>query len=248
MKESFNDKSRSLVRSKRRKTNLILNSLIIIVLLLIIFVSVRIFFGNDETAGEKKTLAGADSSIIKDRSETVSVDKEADKVRADENEQDREKTSAEEDESSEQNKKDKQTDQDEDKTKKDKATDKEKDKADKEKDKTDAEDQEVVTEGGSGPDVNKTIVNPAWEPLETAQANPNPNEYGGQNWNEMVQAITYATGIDESNMTILFLGNNGPNKSVGTILQKDTKQKYRVYIDWVEGSGWQPTSVEELNG
>jgi len=62
----------------------------------------------------------------------------------------------------------------------------------------------------------------------------------------MVQAISYATGIDESNMTIHFLGNNGESKSVGTVQAKDTKQKYRVYIEWVDEKGWRPTLVEEL--
>ena len=62
----------------------------------------------------------------------------------------------------------------------------------------------------------------------------------------MVQAITYGTGIEESNMTIVYLGNNGPNKSVGTVKQKDTGQEYRVYIEWVDEKGWKPTLIEEL--
>lgn len=237
-KQPMNEKSRSLIRSKRRKTNIILNSLIVIVLLLIIFVSVNIFFGNDETASEKKTLAGADSSIIADSEAVKSSNQSAKENDVKKKEQDQEKLNVDHDK--EQDEKASKDEKDKDKS--------EKDKEKTEKDKQDIEDQVVVTEGGSEPGVSKTIVNPAWEPLETSQAEPNPNEYGGQNWNEMVQAITYATGIDESNMTILFLGNNGPNKSVGTIIQKDTKQKYRVYIDWVEGVGWQPTLVQELNG
>ncbi|WP_071395851.1 YrrS family protein [Bacillus tuaregi] len=240
-KQPLNEKSRSLLRSKRRKTNIILNSLIIIVFLLIIFVSVKIFFGSDETASEKKNLAGADSSIIAERAQSTEENSSEKKV------QDKEKSS---DDEKSQNKKEEQNDQAEDDVDREQEkADKEKDKEkDKDKNKKDVEDEAVVTEGGSNQDVKKTIVNPGWEPLETSQAEPKPNEYGGQNWDEMVQAITYATGIDESNMTIIFLGNNGPNKSVGTILEKDTQQKYRVYIDWVEGSGWQPTMVEELNG
>jgi hypothetical protein len=66
-------------------------------------------------------------------------------------------------------------------------------------------------------------------------------------WQEMLQAISYATGVDQSNMTVWFLGNNGPNKSVGTISTKDQSEKYRVYIDWVDGQGWKPVKVEVLN-
>jgi Domain of unknown function (DUF1510) len=47
-------------------------------------------------------------------------------------------------------------------------------------------------------------------------------------------------------MTILFLGNNGENKSVGTVKQKGTQQEYRVYIEWVDDEGWKPTLVEEM--
>ena len=116
-----------------------------------------------------------------------------------------------------------------------------------EEDKENIKDEEVVSEGGNNPDVKATIVNPAWEPVGTTQTGDHPSGvYGGVDWDEMVQSITYATGIDQSNMTILFLGNNGTNKSVGTIKQKDTGQEYRVYIEWVDGEGWKPTSVEEL--
>ena len=107
-------------------------------------------------------------------------------------------------------------------------------------------DQEIVTEGGSDPKVKKTIVNPAWEPVGTSRTGQHFNEYSGADWDEMVQAISYGTGIDPSNMTILFLGNNGPDKSVGTVKQKDTQQEYRVYIEWVDEKGWKPTQVEEL--
>jgi Domain of unknown function (DUF1510) len=112
--------------------------------------------------------------------------------------------------------------------------------------KDDVKDQEIVTEGGSDPEVKKTIVNPAWEPVGTPRTGQHFNEYSGADWDEMVQAISYGTGIDPSNMTILFLGNNGPDKSVGTVKQKDTQQEYRVYIEWVDEKGWKPTQVEEL--
>ncbi|GKU81366.1 YrrS family protein [Niallia sp. NCCP-28] len=48
-----NNQSRSEQRSKRKKTNLILNSLIVIVILLIVFVSYTIFGSKDETNGDK---------------------------------------------------------------------------------------------------------------------------------------------------------------------------------------------------
>jgi Mn2+/Fe2+ NRAMP family transporter len=52
-KKSLNEKTRSLLRAKRRKTNIVLNTLIVIVLLLIVVVTVNVFFGDDKTASKK---------------------------------------------------------------------------------------------------------------------------------------------------------------------------------------------------
>ena len=52
-KKSLNEKTRSLLRAKRRKTNIVLNTLIVIVLLLIVVVTVNVFFGDDKTASKE---------------------------------------------------------------------------------------------------------------------------------------------------------------------------------------------------
>lgn len=217
--------SRLKQREKRRKTNIILNSLIVIVLLLIVIVSVQIFFTDDQK-----------TSTSEEQVENVTAQKESSKQS---NNADRPT-----------DKKDQQDDRnaavtdDKDKEKEDKEKDKEKDKDNKSSE--DLEDSAVITDGGNDPDVGKTIVNPEWKPVGTVQTGDHHNTYSGVDWDEMVQAISYATGIDEGNMTIHFLGNNGENKSVGTVQAKDTKQKYRVYIEWVDEKGWKPTLVEEL--
>ena len=43
-----------LLRAKRRKTNIVLNTLIVVVLLLIVVVTVNIFFSDDKTASKSK--------------------------------------------------------------------------------------------------------------------------------------------------------------------------------------------------
>ena len=212
-KQSLNEKSRSLMRAKRRKTNIVLNTLIVIVLLLIVVVTVNIFFGEDKTAS--KDSDKIENSVKDKKSETASALSQSD--------QENEDT-------------DTQVEKEQDKDKEEEGLGNE----------DDIKDQEVVTEGGSDPEVKKTIVNPAWEPVGTSQTGQHFNEYGGVDWDEMVQAISYGTGIDPSNMTVVFLGNNGPDKSVGTVKQKDTQQVFRVYIEWVDEKGWKPTQVEEL--
>ena len=216
-KKSLNEKTRSLLRAKRRKTNIILNTLIVIVLLLIVVVTVNVFFGDDKTAS-------------KEDAERASALSQSGQEKKDTNTDNQEKVRTSKDKNKE---KDQDIDQD---------IDKDGDLSEKD----DVKDQEIVTEGGSDPEVKKTIVNPTWEPVGTSRTGQHFNEYSGADWDEMVQAISYGTGIDPSNMTILFLGNNGPDKSVGTVKQKDTQQEYRVYIEWVDEKGWKPTQVEEL--
>lgn len=213
-------------RTKKKKTNVVLNSLIGVVLLLIIIVSASIFLGNDD---DKKASSEKEQAIEEE------VMDEAEENQEETNEE----TTDEEDT-------EKDTQQEEETT-----TDTEKEKIEEKQtlDETNSEEdaEEVVTEGGSEPSVIRTIVNPAWKPIGTVQQGEHYNVYDGVDWDEMVDAISYATGLSEDAMTIHFLGNNGHNKSVGTIYTKNKEQIYRVYIEWVDGQGWKPAKVEELS-
>ncbi|MBX9973132.1 YrrS family protein [Cytobacillus firmus] len=207
-------------REKRKKTNIVLNSLIALVIVLIIFVSAKIFFGgnndqalpaDEQTASENKSKQNENNQ--EDQGNDVEQDKEDENI---DNNSEEEEKEAEENEAEEESEEDK---------------------------------EQVVTEGGSAPDVEKTIENPAWKPVGTSQSGEHTAVYdqNSADWQEMLNAITYATGVDQGNMTVWFLGNNGPNSSVGTISTKDQSEKYRVYIDWVDGEGWKPSKVEVLN-
>lgn len=206
MSKEINDEGRTRYqqRSKRKKTNFILNGLIIVVILLIVFVSYSIFHTNDEKNADKNkdsdTKTGQQASGDK---ETASSTTGSDNTY--------ENTTTEEEEES--------------------------------------EDGEVVTEGGSDSNVIKTIENSSWQPVGTTQTGEHVASYSeGVDWNEQIKALSYATGLDSGNMTLWFLGNNNqdPHKSIGTVSSKDKSAKYRVYIEWVDGSGWKPTKVEEI--
>ncbi|MEH6989033.1 YrrS family protein [Cytobacillus firmus] len=214
-----NRESRFGKREKRKKTNIILNSLIALVIILIIVVSAKIFFGGNN-----------DQALPADE-QTASESKQNEKNKEDKGND------------IEQNK-------DKDVEKADKESEEEEKETEEKAEKEPEEDKEqVVTEGGSGPDVEKTIENPAWKPVGTSQTGEHTAVYDQNHadWQEMLSAISYATGVDQGNMTVWFLGNNGPNSSVGTISTKDQSEKYRVYIDWVDGEGWKPSRVEVLN-
>lgn len=203
-------------RSKRRKTNLILNGLIGIVLVLIIVVSGVIFLGNDDKATTEK-----------EQEQSVEASNEANEG---------EESSKEETEGS-----DSETDEEDSSTESSSSNEE----SSEEGSSSDNE-EAIVTEGGADSNVVRTIVNPNWEPIGTSQTGEHTNVYSGVDWDEMVSAIEYATGLSEDNMTIKFLGNDGHNKSKGTVFSKDRTQIYRVSIEWVDGQGWKPTLVEEL--
>lgn len=208
--------SRFNQRSKRRKTNLILNGLIGIVLVLIIVVSGVIFWGNDDKATTEK-----------EQDQSVDASNEANEG---------EESSKEETEGS-----DSKTDEEDSSTESSSSNEES-----SEEDSSNDNEEAIVTEGGADSNVVRTIVNPNWEPIGTSQTGEHTNVYSGVDWDEMVSAIEYATGLSEDNMTIKFLGNDGHNKSKGTVFSKDRTQIYRVSIEWVDGQGWKPTLVEEL--
>jgi hypothetical protein len=219
--------SRAGKLTKRRKTNLILNSLIAIVLLLIIFVSVNIFFGDSQSGEQAENTAPAQEETEAGGNGQESGSGDSDAAGSDEDDAaDENENSSGEEENEEQNE-----DQNAEEG-------------------NDEEGERVVTEGGSSPDVKQTIVDPSWEPVGTSQSGEHVAVYDQNHvdWQEMLKAISYATGIDQGNMTVWFLGNNGgPNSAAGTVSEKGGNQKYRVAIEWVDNEGWKPVKVEELN-
>jgi Domain of unknown function (DUF1510) len=219
---SNNVNSRFEKRDKRRKTNIVLNVLIGIVAILILVIGSQLILGGSA----EKTAKYNEQPDIKLANEENSSEKAIANKKTDEEENE---ITTEEDEEvvSEENKEEIQEETSEDPF-----------------------EQAVITEGEAGSGVAETIENPGWAPIGTSQTEPHAADYtkGSQDWNEMTQALSYATGIPESDMIIWFLGNNGgPNDAVGTISPKDQSVKYKVYINWVENEGWRPTKIEKLN-
>ncbi|WP_445612754.1 YrrS family protein [Geobacillus sp. YF-1] len=115
---------------------------------------------------------------------------------------------------------------------------------------TKEEESTKVTEtpGPPGSNIEKEIVNPAWQPVGTTQSEPHETVFdeNSVDWKEMLDAVSYATGIAPEEMIVWFIGNNGPNKAVATISTKGQTAHYRVYIEWVTNEGWKPTKVQKL--
>jgi cytoskeletal protein RodZ len=231
----FSGPSRSNQRAKRRKTNLILNSLIAIVILLIIIVSFTIFFSDGENAS---TTASGSAIESTDKNKDNEEDKSAS------NDEDEKDSS---DDSMDSNNDDSESDDE------DSESDTESDDTNSEEEDTNLDsntEKNVVTTGGSDSNVKETITNPDWQPVGTAQTGEHVPVYDSNStdWKEMEKAISYGTGLEQANMTLWFLGRNkeAENQSVATVSSKDNSVNYRVYIEWIDGQGWKPVLVEEL--
>ncbi|WP_059171227.1 YrrS family protein [Bacillus sp. FJAT-27445] len=217
MDHGYSNGNRSRYRAKRKKTNIILNSLIAIVILLILAVGFSIFAGNDDAspkqadkaeAGQKSggTEKGGDNGTPADDKGGNSSD-DGDSAGADDGQSDGE-------------------------------TEDEK------------VDEPVETEGGSSPNVKKTIENPGWQPVGTSQTGDHQVvvDSNSTDWDEMHDALAYAIGTDKGNITTWWLERDRSKEggAIGTVTAKGSDQAYRVYIEWVDGEGYKPVKVEEL--
>jgi cytoskeletal protein RodZ len=225
MSNDFQSNSRSGYRAKRKKTNLILNSLIFLVLALIVFVAYSIFSGDDQAAPKKESAnSGENQSVDKDKNQSGN----------------KEDTTKEDNKTSPDG---------------DGAVTDEEEGSEKESEETTApaqpdESQTVVTEGGSTANVIKTIENPSWEPVGTTQTGEHTPvlDTESTDWSEMIKAMSYATGIEQDDMIVFWVTSDKTtsNSWIGTVHSKDKQKKYRVNIKWVDGKGWKPTKMEEL--
>jgi cytoskeletal protein RodZ len=192
--------------------------LIVIVLLLIIFVAYNIFASGDDNASPKQESPKTEQKVTTNKETKGSEGTEAKTKDGSSSETAEDKTK--EDEQSEEASTTETAD----------------------------ESQAVETAGGSSANVLKTIENPSWKPVGTSQTGEHTPVFDGVDWQEMLKAISYATGLDQSNMTVYWLGSDKStsNAAIGTVYSAQSQQKYRVSIKWVDGEGWMPTKVEEL--
>lgn len=108
----------------------------------------------------------------------------------------------------------------------------------------------VTYEESSDPIVKETVINTGWKPIGTEQTGEHVSVYdqSSVDWQEKIDAISYATGLGQDNMFIMMIQNGGgPQKSIGTVTSKDKEEKYRVYLEWVDGEGWKPVKMDILN-
>lgn len=231
------DFSRSGRNRNRKKTSMMLNILIGVVVLLIIIVATTIILGNkdDGKAADNDliTTDGADNQSEEPTSPVVG-DEEADQDEEIADEPTIEDTL------------------DEPSTEKQEVI--EKPETEVNKDDDSASDSKgagsvtyVTPEDGI---IAETVTSPSWQPIGTTQTGEHVSQYNrtSVDWAEKKQALAYATGLSQDSMIFWKIKNGGgPQKSVGIVSSTNMAEKYRVYLEWVDGEGWKPVKMDVLN-
>lgn len=96
-------------------------------------------------------------------------------------------------------------------------------------------------------DQSSSFSSDSSESSETADDNHQASyDKGSADWDAQVQAIAKATGIDQSQMTILWLGNGGsPNSSLARVAPKSASGSvYVVHLIYQNGK-WQADNVRK---
>ncbi|MFD6442005.1 YrrS family protein, partial [Peribacillus sp. NPDC060186] len=251
-------------RDQKRKVNKIYNIAITVVSILIVIVAVSIFLSDDGTDTEKATTEPK-QTVEKDQKKVdkpAGKEEDTDLTKKDEDEDSKATEEGTEENTEDNADTDTDTDADTD-TDTDTDTDADTD-ADADAD-TDADtdagtdtdadtektgDAELVEVEGSGDgNVATTYTSESWKPVGTEQSGKHTTSFqkNSVDWNEMSKAIAHGAGIDQGNMRLWWLQNGGsPNTAIGTVSEGDNPKTFRVYIEWVDGSGWKPVKVEEL--
>ena len=93
-------------------------------------------------------------------------------------------------------------------------------------------------------------TNDAWQPYPTQQTGNHTSvfEKGNIDYEEKLAAAFSVLPIEQQSSYVLSARNNGDTKSARIVVtNKDKSENYRVIIEWIDGQGWKPVSVDVLH-
>ncbi len=235
MPDNKSSNSRTNRFENRRKWKRILAVLTgVAALVVVVFLSL-VFFGGDDSAGSaepsSQSSQSADQTSEGDQSASAdSSDSNGEQNNTSDNTD--EKNNSADDSQSDENTN---------------SEDNQKEKSQKDKD---TGDDLTVEENSSDSNVER-VIKKDWKPVATKQKisgdhSVNWSNDDSQDWQELLQAISEATGIPANSMITWWVDGNGPQKVVATVSDDAEKQTYRVHVEWVEGKGYKPTMLEAL--
>lgn len=87
-----------------------------------------------------------------------------------------------------------------------------------------------------------------WQPLPTKQTEPHQINFnsGSIDREEMRQAMAHALELPSNQLEEWWLDMTSPTQIIGYLENRQTKDVYRVTIDWQKNQGYKPALVEEL--
>jgi|GEM_PF-604146 len=246
MADKHTQGSRAHRFEKKRKSTILMNWLVGAgSALLIVFIALMAFGGDDQPSNakgsdEEKAVLNSES----DQEENTEQDKNNDSSTNDQtNKQDSEQGESDgSDSNSSSNSDDEDNASNEESSNDDESSDEEQNK--------DASEEDTVIEESDQENVAK-IVKKDWEPVPT-EMNTNGNhtisyDKNSQDWNELINAVSKATGLSKDNMITWWIGNGGsPQKAEATVSNKEKTEHYRVFIHWIDGEGYKPVKLEVL--
>ncbi|MFZ0370308.1 MAG: YrrS family protein [Halobacillus sp.] len=247
MADKHTEGSRAHRFEKKRKSTILMNWLVGAgSALLIVFIAMMAFGGDDQPSNakgsdEEKAVLNSES----DQEENSEEDKNNNGSTNDQtNKQD-----SEQDESNGSDPNSSSNSDDEDNPSNEESSEDES--SDEEQDKDASEEEnDVVIEESDKENVAK-IVKKDWQPVPT-EMNTSGNHTisyneNSQDWNELIKAVSKATGLSKENMITWWIGNGGsPQKAEATVSNKEKTEHYRVFIQWVDGEGYKPVKLEVL--
>ncbi|MFG6148434.1 YrrS family protein [Halobacillus sp. B23F22_1] len=213
-------------RNKTKKITLILTAAAVI--LLMVYIGLFTFTGGSGPQSEDTATQSENEEQNEENSTEDSEESEEDSQELEVKEKEKEEKEKEEKESS----------------------DEEEENENEEEESSEEEDDNREVEEGSEENVDRVITQD-WDPVGTEQDTSGNHtttfQQGSQDWNEIIKAASVATGVDSANMIEWRVENAGNERVNAVISEKSQDPVYRVLIEWVDGEGYRPVQVEELN-
>ncbi|MGM7702118.1 YrrS family protein [Pseudalkalibacillus sp. Hm43] len=223
MKDRYSFSSRYERTKKSKKQNVILNVLIGVVFVGILAVGASILLGDDEPASKEQSNEEKSASMSDDNKKDDSDKQDSSSDQQEENK---------DDESSDENNEDSES----------------VDMSEEEK----KEDSESESNGEYKSHTDETAgPDGSWEPVGTKQEeHQNSFDTGSLDWEEKQRALQYATGLSPDEIEYWWIGNGGSSTTVKGVVSKaeNGDEPFVVMLEWVDGQGWKPTSVERVPG
>ncbi|MBP3951365.1 YrrS family protein [Bacillus suaedae] len=112
-----------------------------------------------------------------------------------------------------------------------------------------ATNEDIETEEEETEQDQEPVQDGEWEPIGTEQTGEfTPNfSQDSVNWQEMMEALRYATGLDENMIPWRVENGGSPTRVRGVVSDPANQgQPYEVFIEWVDGQGWTPVEKKQL--